>query len=96
MTWFFLLVVFGTGGVAYEYRPATSETQCEGMEPMARAAWYTEQRIIPGLGQIMGMQAFCTEIPIGIDRKRFVTRAPRIAPVTTYRPTVGPFLPPLQ
>lgn len=87
MTWFFLLIVFGSGGVAYDYQLATSKAQCQGLEPMTRAEWHAGRKAVPGLGQIMGMKAVCAEIPVGVETERLVKRSAPVRPVTAYRPT---------
>ena len=95
MTWFFLLVIFGTGGLAYEHKLAMSQAECEGQEHSVRMAWMTGQHQVDGLGTIKGFRAFCTQIPEGINTEQFVSRSIPKTPETHYRPTPSNFAFPL-
>ena len=91
MSWLFVLIVFGTGGVAFEHHPTTSQAKCVGLEATVESAWLTGQHHVEGLGEIKGFDTVCTRIPDGIETEQFATHHPRYRPQTVYRPTAGPF-----
>ena len=89
MSWLFVLIIIGTGGVAFEHAPAVSQAQCVGLEPMKRADWLSGRKAVTGLGEIVKFRSVCTVLPADLDPEHVVVRPDRPKPATVHRPTVG-------
>ena len=63
MTWFFVLMVFGANGMAFEHDFAPTKASCEGKNIEARAAWKSGRHEQRGMGEILGMRSVCVPTP---------------------------------
>ena len=68
MTWFFLLMVFGANGMAFEHHFAATKETCLGKDAEVRAAWQSGRHQRRGMGEIVGMRSVCVPTPPDLEQ----------------------------